>query len=102
MKFTTLETAEQVPFSIDGRKMFTSANAELIHLTLKPNEKIESHTNPFDVVFYVIEGTGCIRVENESVDVSANNTLHVSAGLQRGMCNTGDTNLRVLVVKLFG
>ena len=101
MKITTIENAKKVPFTLNGRIMFRSENAELVHLSMKSGEQIPPHSNPFDVVFYVLEGSGKISVELEQKDVSKDNVLYVKAGLQRGINNTGKDLLRVLVVKLF-
>ena len=101
MKILTPETAEKVPLNLDGRKMFTSEKVELIHLNLNPNEEVALHTNPFDVIFYILEGKGVINVDGESIPARADYTLFVEKDKQRGMTNTGSTNLRVLVFKVF-
>lgn len=101
MKLITLECAEKVPFNLDGHKMFTSEKVELIHLNLYPNEEVAPHTNPFDVIFYILEGEGIINVDGETLPVKPNHTLFIERDKQRGMINTGSTNLRVLVFKIF-
>ncbi|BDX38734.1 cupin [Tenuifilaceae bacterium CYCD] len=101
MKLITLESAEKVPFNLDGHKMFTSEKVELIHLNLYPNEEVAPHTNPFDVIFYILEGEGKINVDDESMPVKANHSLFVEKNKQRGMANTGSSNLKVLVFKIF-
>ncbi len=101
MKITTLETAEKVPFNLDGRKMFTNSKVELVHLTLKPNEEIALHANPFDVIFYILEGTGTVFYETDSLTVEANNAVIIEKDKQRGMKNSGEGIFRVLVVKVF-
>ncbi|MGE0079451.1 MAG: cupin domain-containing protein [Bacteroidales bacterium] len=101
MKLTTLDSAEKVPFNLDGRKMFTSEKVELIHLNLNPNEEVDQHSNPFDVIFYILEGDGTIIIDEESTPVKANYSLFVEKDKQRGMINTGSSNLRVLVFKVF-
>lgn len=101
MKVVTLESAEKVPFNLDGHKMFTSEKVELIHLNLYPNEEIAPHTNPFDVIFYILEGEGKIIVDDEPMPVKTNHSLFVEKDKQRGMVNTGSSNLKVLVFKIF-
>ncbi|GAB1417587.1 hypothetical protein MASR2M12_03520 [Bacteroidales bacterium] len=101
MKITTLQTAEKVPFNLDGRKMFSSKKVELVHLTIQPGEEIAPHANPFDVVFFVLEGQGEIMVNQESFLASENNSVFIEKDKQRGLRNTGDGLLRVLVVKIF-
>lgn len=101
MKLTTLEKAEKVPFNLDGCKMFTNEKVELVHLTLKPNEEIALHANPFDVIFYILEGNGTINFENEEVSVSPNTSIYIEKDKQRGMRNSSEVNFRVLVCKVF-
>ncbi len=100
MKKTELKTAEQVPINIDARKMLVRSDCELIHLTLKPGEILEKHTNPFDVAFYVLAGTGELEVGDETATISTDTVIEVAAGVMRGWKNSGDGDLRVLVVKL--
>jgi mannose-6-phosphate isomerase-like protein (cupin superfamily) len=101
MKLTTLDTAEKVPFNLDGRKMYSSEKAELVHLTLKPDEEIVLHANPFDVVFFVLEGAGTIYYEEDYLTVESNSSIFIEKDKQRGMKNTGEGVFRVLVVKIF-
>lgn len=101
MKITTLETAEKVPFNLDGRKMFTNSKVELVHLTLKPNEEIAPHSNPFDVIFFILEGQGKIFFEGEEVMVEKDTSIYIEKDKQRGMKNISEKPFRVLVTKSF-
>ena len=101
MNIVNLQNAEKVPFNLDGRKMFASSKAEIIHLRLKKGEVLAKHTNPFDVAIYIVEGNGIIETDEAKNEVSANDTISIAAGLNRGLTNTGDSDLRVLVFKIF-
>ncbi len=101
MKLTTFETAEKVPFNLDGRKMFTNEKVELVHLTLKPAEEIAPHANPFDVIFFILEGEGEVLFENEEFKALPNTSIFIEKDKQRGMRNSGNNNFKVLVVKAF-
>jgi quercetin dioxygenase-like cupin family protein len=100
MNKTELKTAEKVPIAIDARKMLTRKDCELIHLTLKPGEVLEKHSNPFDVAFYVLAGAGDLEVGDETAAIGADTVIEVAAGEMRGWKNNGTVDLRVLVVKL--
>ena len=80
--------------------MFASEQAELIHLTLKRGEVLEKHDNPFDVIFYVLEGNGKLLAEDEVFKISANCSIFVKTGINRSWENTGDTDLKLLVYKV--
>ena len=96
-----INTAEKVPFKVDGRIMFNSEKVQMIHLALMPGEEVEPHTNPFDVVFYVLEGEGVVSIEGETVIINQDQTIDIAEGLARGVKNISDQILRLLVVKIF-
>ena len=101
MKITNLENAPKVPFKLDGRVMFTSKDNEIIHLTLKAGEKLDLHTNPFDVVFYTLSGEGVLDVEGERLTMKQNDSVAVTKGILRSWENNSTEDLRILVVKIF-
>jgi quercetin dioxygenase-like cupin family protein len=96
-----LQTAPKVPFDLDGRIMYSSSKAQLVHLTLQQGESIGLHSNPFDVVFYILEGEGELKTEKDLYKLSANQSIHIEADLQRGIMNNGPGKLCVLVLKIF-
>lgn len=100
MKIKTLTTADKVPFNLDGRQMYIGLNVELVHLNLKSGEVLEKHSNPFDVVFYILEGSGIVETDDQSISVEPDMCIEIEMGINRGITNTGDKALRVLVVKI--
>ncbi|MCX6257494.1 MAG: cupin domain-containing protein [Bacteroidia bacterium] len=100
MEIINLRNAPKVPFSLEGWKMYTSENAELIHLRLKPGESIDLHSNPFDVVFYVLKGTSTLYVNGDKAVLEADDTIYVKGGVMRGWTNHSTDEFRLLVVKL--
>ena len=100
MQFKNLSTAEKVPFNLDGRKMFIGKTVEIIHLSLKPGEVLEKHSNPFEVVFYILEGKGVLETDDNTTSVEPDMAIEIPLGVQRGIKNTSDSRLRVLVVKI--
>jgi mannose-6-phosphate isomerase-like protein (cupin superfamily) len=95
-----LDAAPRVPFRFDGRILYTSGRYELVHLTLQPGEGMEPHSQPFDVVFFLIAGTGTLNIEGEEHEIGENNTVCVPKGAQRAWSNRGEGPLRILVNKL--
>jgi quercetin dioxygenase-like cupin family protein len=100
MNTTELASAERVPIAIDARKMLIRKDCELIHLTLRPGETLETHTNPFEVAFYVLAGEGDLVVGTETKKIGADTVIEIPANEMRGWTNSGPEVLRVLVVKL--
>lgn len=100
MQITELRNAEQVPINIEARKMLVRKECELIHLSLKPGEDLPVHTNPFDVAFYTLAGTGELTIGEETRAIAPDSVIEVAAGELRGWKNTGTEELRVLVLKV--
>lgn len=80
--------------------LHSEVKLEIVHLLLKPNEELEAHKNPFDVIFYVVEGTGLLSVENDNRELKTNDTIKITSDKNRAWKNTGDHDLRILVIKL--
>jgi len=95
-----LSSAQPVPFNLDGRILFSSGEYELIHLTLQPGEEVEIHKQPFDVIFYVMEGRGTLMAGNDRIEVASDTAVLVASGVLRTWKNTGGIPLRILVNKL--
>ena len=93
-------SSPRVPFRFDGRILYTSDRLELIRLTLLPGEGMEPHTQPMEVIFFVIEGTGFLVIDDEAIEIHTNTTVHVAAGAMRAWSNHGREPLRLLVNKL--
>jgi quercetin dioxygenase-like cupin family protein len=109
MLYTLTEFADapHVPYDLDGRILCTSEKFELIHLTLKPGELVQPHVQPFIVIFYVQDGRGELTMGTEgapggitTLRPSAGSTVTVYGHVQRSWRNTGDSDLRILVMKL--
>jgi quercetin dioxygenase-like cupin family protein len=99
VKITTRENAPGVPFNLDGRILYTSKETEIVHLELKPGEKVESHAQPFDVLFYAIEGEAFLLAGGKEFRIIAGSLAEVKTGLQRGWHNDSGAAFRVLVIK---
>ncbi len=100
MNIVELKNAERVPLNIDARKLCIRQDVELIHIDFLPGETLEKHANPFDVVFYVVEGSGELAVGEEKKQIEKDTAIEVPAGVMRGWKNTGPGSLRVLVIKV--
>ena len=81
--------------------MFTNEKVELVHLVLKSNEEIALHANPFDVIFFILEGSGTIYFEQDSISVKPNSSIFIEKDKQRGMKSSSEGDFKVLVCKVF-
>jgi quercetin dioxygenase-like cupin family protein len=96
---THVNDAPKVTFDLDGKIMHTSDKLEVVHLTLKPGEKIGKHPQPYDVIFYVLSGDAILETDPEDIEVKENTSIFVPAGMQRGWNNNGLKKFKVLVIK---
>jgi quercetin dioxygenase-like cupin family protein len=99
MKISTLENAPKVPSGLDAHKMYTSSNLEVIHLHLAPGEEVAVHSNPVDAVFCIIQGSVTMEANGSILNLNTYDVVEVLAGVQRGLVNHSNEELRVLVVK---
>ncbi len=100
MKIINLSNADKIPFKINGHKMYSGENIEVIHLDLKPGEILEMHSNPFDVIFYVLEGKGIFINEITDTLIEKDSCFRVKANLLRGWKNNSPDDLKILVIKI--
>ncbi len=100
MKIQNLSNSPKVPFDLDGYILHSEKQIELVHLLLKPGENLAEHKNPFDVLFFVIEGSGVLSIEGEKYNIKATDLTKVTSEKMRGCKNNTNEELRILVIKL--
>ncbi len=99
MKIIALSDAPAVPFNIDGRIMFSNNKVEVVHLSLAPGEKLEIHDNMVDVVFYMLEGSAFLLLEEGETEITTDTCFELGKGILRGWENRSRGNARLLVIK---
>jgi len=99
IRITVPENAARVPFGLDGRILYSSGDSEIVYLVLKAGEKIESHVQPFEVLFYAIEGSALLLAEGKEYRIQQGSLAEVKAGLHRGWHNDSGDDVRLLVIK---
>ena len=100
MIIRNLENSPRVPFDLEAFILHTEKQLELVHLQLKPQEKLEEHKNPFDVIFFVVEGEGILSIEGENHKLKTNDVTKVTSDKNRAWFNNSTKDLRLLVMKL--
>jgi len=99
INLTHYDEAPRVDFAFDGRKMYSSGSVEIIHLRLKPDERLDKHTNKLTTVFYVLEGTSLLETDQKAVQLKANDCVEVAENTPRCLFNNSVHDFRVLVIK---
>lgn len=92
--------AKQNPHGIDARMLYDSEHAQIVHITLKPGERLKRHITPVDVVFYVLEGKGTVEIGDEREEVEKDTLIESPAKIPHCWYNEGNETLRVLVIKM--
>jgi len=100
MKITRLHEAPKVDYALDGHIVAQHNKLEVVHLHLKPGEKIEKHSNPVDVIFYVLEGKAMLESDTERILILKDQSIAIAAGLNRGIDNISVSDFKVLVMKI--
>lgn len=99
IRWTDSETTPN-PHGVDARKIYDSEKAQVIHITLRPGERLKRHVTPVDVIFYVLEGRGTVEIGEERQKVAADTLIESPARIPHCWYNEGDEDLRFLVIKV--
>jgi quercetin dioxygenase-like cupin family protein len=100
MEILNLREAPKVPFNLDGHILCSHNNIQVLHLNLKPGEKIDQHINEFDVIFHVLEGKALLITDSNKVLVHKDDCIKIEAGMNRGFDNISVGNFKVMVIKI--
>ena len=82
-----------------GLKLLQTASTEFVELTLMKGGNVPAHSLDIPVTFYVAEGRGTLAVDGTAFAISQGDMVSSKAGSTRELTNTGDGDLRVLVIK---
>jgi len=88
------------PHRVDARKIYESPHAVAVVITLQPGESLKKHVTPFDVFFYVLEGTGTVEIGNERASCTKDMLIESPAKIPHRWINESNAIFRVLVVKV--
>ncbi|MFA4848542.1 MAG: cupin domain-containing protein [Methanoregula sp.] len=88
------------PHHVDARKIYDTANAIAVVITLQPGESLKKHMTPVDVFFYVLEGTGIVEIGTEREAVTKDKLVESPARIPHHWINESKEVFRVLVVKV--
>jgi len=91
--------AEKNPHGIEAKKIHENDHVQVIHITLKPGEKLVKHHTHVDVFFYVLEGKGIVEIGDDKKEVSRDTLIDSPANIPHGWFNNSNSILRFLVVK---
>lgn len=99
MNILHVNETPKVQYNLDGHILCSLPGVEVVHLSLKPGEKIDKHINPNDVIFFVVEGTAMLQTDTEEEPVTKDQVIVVPGGTNRGIDNKSESIFKVLVIK---
>lgn len=101
MKIIKISESQTVtnPHGVNAKKLHENDHVQVVHLELKPGDRIIKHPAPIDVFFFVLEGNGIVEIGDEHAEVSEGTLIDSPKNIAHGWHNTSDKNLRILVTK---
>lgn len=94
----TSEIIFKIP-GICGKKLYSCKDVELVHLSLDAGKQMSPHTMPMKVIFYVLEGSIDVVINNEKHSLLENEFIEAPVGANRFTTNNSTKTARILVIK---
>ena len=85
--------------NVDARNLYSTADAMVTVITLKPGQSLKRHITPVDVAFYVLSGTGVIEIGDEKQQVVADTLVESPKDIMHCWYNESSEPLRFMVIK---
>jgi len=99
LKISNIDNCAKINLNFDAWKIYSDPKLEVIQIALKPGDKIDSHVNEIDVLFYIVSGNGELCVETEYFQLKTGDCASVPKGLKREWVNNSSENLKLLAIK---
>jgi mannose-6-phosphate isomerase-like protein (cupin superfamily) len=93
------EPLHKNPHQIAVNKLYDHASAQVMHMLLKPGEKLKPHKTPVDVFFYVLEGTPTVLIGDATETFEKDTLIESPAFVMHSISNESTCDARILVVK---
>lgn len=94
-----ISNSEKLDVGFDAWKIQENEKTALMRINLEPGASVDPHVNEKTVIFFVLNGSGDLRINEEKFSLVANDSIEVSGGSMRGWTVTGSSPLKLLVVK---
>ena len=84
---------------IKAKRIYDKEAAQANVITIEPGYTLPSHVVTVDIFMFVLEGKGSFTVGDERVELTKYELIEGPKDIPHGIENTGDTPLKVLVLK---
>lgn len=90
----------ETPHKVDVRKLFSFEHATVVHITLKPGEKLRTHVTPVDALFFGLCGEGIVMVGDEEATLRENELVFSPKKIKHTLRNESVKEFSFLVIKV--
>ncbi|MBW1781432.1 MAG: cupin domain-containing protein [Deltaproteobacteria bacterium] len=66
--------------------------------SLKPGKEIEAHVDPVEEIYFILNGSGEMRVDGEAGPVKPGDAVWIPTGASHALLNNGEEDCVILVV----
>ena len=66
--------------------------------SLKPGKEIEAHVDPMEEIYFVLSGSGEMRVDEERREIKPGDAVWIPVGSSHALLNNGEEDCVILVV----
>jgi len=73
-------------------------NYSIAQFTLEPRKKSKLHKISSSEIYYILEGNGSIRVNDQKYELEKDDSIYVPPNSKQFLENTGSDNLRFLCI----
>jgi quercetin dioxygenase-like cupin family protein len=70
----------------------------LAYGVLEPGKTIEPHLDPYEEIYFLLQGEGTMSVDNDTKEVHAGDAIWIPIGSVHTLTNNGEENCVLLVV----
>ncbi len=71
------------------------------HAVVPPGNKLEEHIDPFEEIYFILKGSGLMRVGEEEKNVKERDAVWIPAGDIHSLKNTGEETLEIIVIAAY-
>ena len=65
---------------------------------LQPGERVLDHTHPCEEILHFVRGDATVRLDDELLEVTAGDSVHIPTGVLHGFTNSGAAELQLFVI----
>lgn len=84
---------------IESKKLLKHENAQIMNLILEPGDEVPSHSVPVNVFFYVVSGSGTIKIDEEQAVVEEKDIVPCPPETEMSLSADQEEEFSVLNVK---